>query len=159
MTLQSPATIMEESVEEFRTEDETKWTLNEILERKEWDGHTVSGIADLQLLYEYDMGNGWEHQINVLDRVDKSLHTALTVLPLEKAQQVLCIAGEGHLCAEDCGSELGWEDLKKDFKKSRGDEERKDWYKIMCANGDLKGLDPWKWDILDVNEQLERIKA
>lgn len=151
--------IMEEMVEDLRTQDENKWTLGDVLEKKEWDGQTISGIADLHLLYEYDMGDGWEHQINVLGRADKGLHTALTAYPPEKAQQILCIAGEGHPCAEDCGSEPGWEDLKKEFKKSRGDKERKDWYKTMCANGDPKGLDPWKWDMLDVNEQLEKIKA
>lgn len=159
LTLQSRMSIMEEMVEDLRTQDENKWTLGDVLEKKEWDGQTISGIADLHLLYEYDMGDGWEHQINVLGRADKGLHTALTAYPPEKAQQILCIAGEGHPCAEDCGSEPGWEDLKKEFKKSRGDKERKDWYKTMCANGDPKGLDPWKWDMLDVNEQLEKIKA
>jgi hypothetical protein len=40
---------------------------------------------------------------------------------------VICLAGEGHPCAEDCGSPGGWEDLKSLFKKGRKDPEgRKD---------------------------------
>ncbi|KAL9023989.1 MAG: hypothetical protein Q9196_006837 [Gyalolechia fulgens] len=140
-------------------EDENKWTLRDVLERKEWNGQTVTSVADMHLIYEYDMGDSWVHQINVLGRADKGMHTALTGFPPEKAQQVLCIAGQGHPCAEDCGSMPGWEDLKNAFKKSGGDKELKDWYKNMCANGDKKGLDPWKWDMFDVNEGLESIEA
>ncbi|KAI4170591.1 MAG: hypothetical protein LQ343_004823 [Gyalolechia ehrenbergii] len=158
LTLQS-GTSMDEEDDEDDTEDENRWTLRDVLERKEWNGQTVASAADMHLIYEYDMGDGWEHQINILGRADKGLHSALTGFPPEKAQQVLCIAGEGHPCAEDCGSEPGWEDLKNAFKKPRGDKEQKDWYKNMCANGDKKGLDPWKWDMLDVNERLENIKA
>lgn len=65
---------------------------------------------------------------------------------------------QGHPCAEDCGSTPGWENLKASFKK-RGDADgQKAWYKQVCANGDPKGLDPYKWDISDVNDELAKIK-
>ena len=35
---------------------------------------------------------------------------------------------------------------------------RKAWYKESCANGDPKGLDPFKWSILDVNDDLAELK-
>jgi hypothetical protein len=35
----------------------------------------------------------------------------------------------------------------------------KGWHKTSCANGDPKGLDPYKWDIFDVNDELAKIKA
>ena len=73
--------------------------------------------------------------------------------------KVLCIGGEGHPCAEDCGSEPGWEDLKNAFKKPRGNKWRREWYKTACANGDPKGLDPYKWDILEVNDQLREVEV
>lgn len=139
-------------------EDESKWTLRDVIEKEEWDGKPVSK-ADVHLMYEYDMGDGWEHQIQLLGRAEKGLHAALTGLPEEKAQKVLCVSGEGHPCAEDCGSEPGWEELKKAFTKQKGDRELKEWYKNVCANGDRKGLDPWKWDLMDVNAELEMIKA
>jgi len=49
--------------------------------------------------------------------------------------------------------------LKAAFKKKNDPDGRKAWYKNMCANGDKKGLDPWKWDIFDVNDSLTNIKA
>jgi hypothetical protein len=67
---------------------------------------------------------------------------------------VVCLGGEGHPCAEDAGGAGGWEDLKALFKKRGDPEGRNDWYKHSCANGDKKGLDPYKWSILDVNDGL-----
>lgn len=139
--------------------DESKWTLRNVIEKEEWKGKPVASKADLRITYKYDMGDGWEHQIQLLGRAEKGLHAALTGLPEEKAQKVLCVSGEGHPCAEDCGSEPGWEELKKAFTKPKGDRELKEWYKNVCANGDRKGLDPWKWDLMDVNAALEKIKV
>ena len=140
-------------------QDENEWTLRDALEKKEWDGDNVASPAEIKLLYRYDMGDDWEHQINFLGRADRGLHSALTGLPGEKAQKVLCIAGEGHPCAEDCGSGSRWQGLKDAFTRPRRDKDLKEWYKNQCTNGDPKGLDPWKWDILDVNEKLECIEA
>ncbi|KAL8916009.1 MAG: hypothetical protein Q9208_008740 [Pyrenodesmia sp. 3 TL-2023] len=155
LTLQSA-----EHIDELgrKTVDENKWTLRDVIEKEEWEGKPVASKADIHITYEYDMGDGWEHQIQLLGRAEKGLHAALTGLPEEKAQKVLCVSGEGHPCAEDCGSEPGWEELKKAFTKPKGDRELKEWYKNVCANGDRKGLDPWKWDLMDVNAALENIK-
>ncbi|KAL8664376.1 MAG: hypothetical protein Q9202_003065 [Teloschistes flavicans] len=75
-------------------------------------------------------------------------------------QRIFCVAGEERPCVGDCGSPGGWEDLKKAFRKSGGEEEeeRRKWYEHACANGDAKGLDPYKWDILKVNKELKKIK-
>ena len=44
-------------------------------------------------------------------------------------------------------------------KKGKKDPEgRKEWYKKYCANGDPKGLDPYKWSVVDVNDALAEIK-
>jgi hypothetical protein len=66
---------------------------------------------------------------------------------------------QGHPCAEDCGGSGGWESLKDAFKKKGDAEGRKKWYKQGCGNGDPKGLDPWKWDVFDVNDELAKIKG
>ena len=52
-----------------------------------------------------------------------------------------------------------FEHLKELFTQPRkkDPDDRKGWYKDQdegCGNGDPKGLDPWKWDILDVNDGL-----
>jgi hypothetical protein len=65
--------------------------------------------------------------------------------------------GQGHPCAEDIGP--GWENLKKVFRGGKDAEGLREWYKSECVNGDPTGLDPYKWDILDVNDALEEIKA
>lgn len=44
-------------------------------------------------------------------------------------------------------------------KKGKKDPDgRKEWYKKYCANGDPKGLDPYRWSILDVNDALAQIE-
>jgi hypothetical protein len=68
---------------------------------------------------------------------------------------------QGHPIAEDCGSYPGWEAVKEVFTKprSRDPEDLKNWYKTCCANGDPKGLNPYQWSILDINDDLEQIRV
>ena len=133
--------------ERYRLEHD--YTLADILEHPEYKGKTY-------LTYEYDYGDSWQHEIIVLGRADPTLRNALGGVP----HKAFCIAGEGHPCAEDAGSYPGWEDLKDLFtKKGKKDPEgKKEWYKRLCANGDPKGLDPYRWSILDVNDALQEIK-
>ncbi|KAI4270991.1 MAG: hypothetical protein LQ337_006324 [Flavoplaca oasis] len=139
-------------------QNEKNWTLCDVFERKEWETEDgTKTTAQIQLRYEYDMGDGWDHQIVLLGRAEKGLHDVLG--GGGDAPKILCIGGEGHPCAEDCGSAPGWEDLKDAFKKQKGDRSRREWYKTMCANGDPKGLDPYKWDILEVNDQLRTVEV
>ncbi|KIX01186.1 uncharacterized protein Z518_08911 [Rhinocladiella mackenziei CBS 650.93] len=103
----------------------------------------------VEVSYEYDHGDGWDHEIAFLGRADPILRKSM-MIPED--------IEVGHPCAEDCGGEPGWEDLKAAFKKRNDPEGKREWYKTICANGDPKGLDPFKWDILDVNDQLCEIK-
>ena len=154
-----------------KPQSEAAWTLRDVYEREEWTHkayNAISGAEDeklnvkhpkkdlrLGITYEYDMGDSWEHQIILMGRADPGLHRTFGV---EGDVPVMCLGGEGHPCAEDCGSADGWEDLKAAFKKQKGSKERKDWYKTVCLNGDPKGLDPYEWDILGVNDELQKIK-
>ena len=141
---------------EPKPQDEGNWTLADVFEKTEWANGKKGKLGDgtLTLQYEYDMGDSWEHEIMLLGRAQPGLHRSFG---LQSEANVLCLDGQGHPCAEDCGSEPGWENLKTQFKKQRGDKDLKDWYKNMCANGDEKGLDPWKWSMLDVNDELQRV--
>ncbi|KAL9110973.1 MAG: hypothetical protein Q9227_004588 [Pyrenula ochraceoflavens] len=107
--------------------------------------------------YEYDHGDSWEHQITCLGQAHSGLRQALGGIE----QDFFCITGEGHPCAEDCGGPPGWDSLKELFtKKGKKDPEGlRDWYKETCLNGNRKGLDPYKWDILDVNDALQPFKV
>jgi hypothetical protein len=128
---------------------DSDYTLADIYDSEEYKGK-------VEVSYEYDHGDSWDHAIIFLGCTDPGMWKQMHI-PNELL--VICLAGEGHPCAEDCGSSGGWEDLKSLFKKGRKDPEgRKDWYKQRCANGDLKGLDPYKWDIVEVNRMLTKIK-
>lgn len=129
---------------------DTEYTLGDIYDSEEYKGK-------VSVSYEYDHGDSWEHAIIFLGRADPILRTQMNI-PAD--MQAVCIGGEGHPCAEDCGSTPGWEDLKKLFKRGGRDPDgTKQWYKTQCANGDPKGLDTYKWDIFEVNDALVEIKA
>ncbi|KIW21994.1 uncharacterized protein PV07_12602 [Cladophialophora immunda] len=127
----------------------SKWTLSDVFEEEQY--------RFTNLLYEYDHGDGWEHVITLVGIEDPGFRKAM-MLEAEY-DSALCFAGEGHPCAEDCGGEPGWEDLKQIFAKkgSRAKDGRKNWYKTYCANGDAEGLDPYRWDMLDVNAKLQNL--
>ena len=133
-----------EEGEEMKAESTV--SLADVFENDSYKGRT-------SMIYEYDMGDSWEHEIVLVGRADAALGKRMGI-----EQKIVCIAGEGHGCAEDCGSIPGWEDLKAAFAKPRGDKFLREWYKDTCANGDAKGLDPWKWDILKINEGLSLVR-
>ena len=144
---------------EPKPQAEADWTLEDVFEKQDWkdeEGNPIEADGPIQLQYEYDMGDSWQHQITLLGRADKHLHESLGG---KGAPKGLCLGGEGHPCAEDCGSEPGWQNLKDAFKKARGDKDLKEWYKRTCSNGDPKGLDPYKWDILKVNDGIGKLFA
>lgn len=143
-------------------QDEANWRLCDVFEKKQWDGEdgkpvgTGPGEGQITLRYEYDMGDGWMHIITPLGRAQKNLHGDVGC----RDMPVLCLGGEGHPCAEDSGGRCGWANLKRIHQKkrcNREDKEFKDWYKNDCSNGDPGGLDPYRWDILDVNTKLTEI--
>ncbi|TEY83836.1 hypothetical protein BOTCAL_0024g00450 [Botryotinia calthae] len=117
------------------------------------DAYENEKYESLEMEYEYDHGDSWIHEIIFLGKELKNVRKAMAIPPQLK---VVCMAGEGHPCAEDCGGEPGWEDLKRVFKGRKADS-RKNWYKTSCANGDPKGLDPYRWDMMEVNHALSEL--
>ncbi|CAF9918078.1 MAG: hypothetical protein HETSPECPRED_003661 [Heterodermia speciosa] len=134
--------------DEFASDDqkESEWTLADVYEKPEWKDRA-------QIEYEYDLGDGWHHILALLGRATPGTHAQFGVPDDAK---VVCLGGQGHAVAEDCGGSAGWEELKKAFRNPRraANRDRVEWYKYGCANGDPGGLDPYKWDILDTNEAL-----
>ncbi|KAL8792430.1 MAG: hypothetical protein Q9195_004963 [Heterodermia aff. obscurata] len=126
--------------------DESKWTLADVYEKPEWKDRA-------QIEYEYDMGDSWHHVLALLGRATPGTHAQFGAPDDAK---VVCLSGQGHPVAEDCGSSIGWEDLKIAFKNPgrAGNRDIVKWYKDECLNGDPGGLDPYKWDILDTNDDL-----
>ena len=95
-----------------------------------------------KLIYEYDFGDGWEHELLVEQ-----------VLPAEKGKRYpLCLAGQRACPPEDCGGPWGYEHLLEVLSdpKHEDHEEIREW---------LGGpFDPEAFDLDEVNRMLRRIR-
>ncbi|GME32174.1 putative zinc finger mynd-type protein [Neofusicoccum parvum] len=119
-----------------------------------------------EVMYEYDFGAGWSHEIVLLGEAkgpEEEFAKRQLGEGVVEGQRVWCVGGEGHPCAEDCSGSTCWEELKRAFAVAGDDgvgasgcsaAEWRDWYKTRCANGEQEDLDPWKWDIRNVNQKL-----
>src|SRR4030042_2123080 len=71
----------------------------------------ISGKGN-KFIYEYDFGDGWEHEIEV----EK-------VIPAEKGKySPVCLEGEKACPPEDCGSTPGYEEILKALKDKKNPE-------------------------------------
>ncbi|WPB07411.1 uncharacterized protein RHO25_012072 [Cercospora beticola] len=87
--------------------------------------------------YEYDMEDGWEHDITFLGTTDDEEFSDMqTVHPDRPGQEVVCLEAKGHPVAEDCGGVYGWERLKKSFSTPDGPDAAhlRQWYTNQCVN-------------------------
>ena len=137
-------------IDELRPDcKESEWTLADVYEKPEWKDRA-------QIEYEYDMGDSWHHILALLGRATPGTNAQFGA---PNDAKVVCLGGQGHPVAEDCGSWMGWEDLKNAFKNPRraGNRDLVKWYKDDCLNGHPGGLDPYKWDILDTNDDLREV--
>ena len=74
-----------------------------------WGGSRLWREQPAKIIYEYDMGDGWEHEIEFLGSSDWFEDGLDAGRP---GQEVVCLEGEGHPAAEDCGGPYGWEGYK-----------------------------------------------
>jgi hypothetical protein len=110
--------------------------------RKVWDEHGLplhvlvqKGIDDFT--YEYDFGDGWEHEIVIEKHLDAD----------PKLKYPVCVEGERACPPEDCGGIPGFYS-KLEALKNRDDEEYED---IRDWMGDF---DPEKFSVRQVNRAL-----
>lgn len=68
-------------------------------------------------LYEYDYGDGWEHEIVLEDILPKR----------EKVKYPVCLAGELACPPEDCGGVPGYYDCIEAIKNQDNSDDRLDW--------------------------------
>ena len=110
-----------------RVRDENTALLSHVIRRQ---GQTFS--------YEYDFGDGWQHEI----KVEK-------ILPFDPARRLpVCLEGAWACPPEDCGSYPGYEDVLRVLAKSptAADRELREWV------GDD---DPEAFDLEAVNRRLQ----
>lgn len=98
-----------------------------------------------KLLYEYDFGDGWIHELT-LEAIDD-----------KKDKNVVCLSGKGACPPEDCGGDWGYEDMKEIFKMSPDSEQAqnlRDW--LGLEEGE--NWDSAVFDINEVNALLKKIR-
>lgn len=91
-----------------------------------------------KMIYEYDFGDGWEHEI-LLEKV----------LPFDKARVLpVCVAGKMHCPPEDCGGVWGFEEMIEILKQPKHPEYNNymEWLE--------DDFDPASFSIDEVNEGL-----
>ncbi|MBS4027687.1 MAG: plasmid pRiA4b ORF-3 family protein [Ignavibacteriales bacterium] len=97
----------------------------------------------MQIMYEYDMGDSWLHEL-VFEKI----------LEKEKGKYYpVCIAGEKNCPPEDCGSLPGFYNMLDTLKKKKGKE-----YKELMEwlGGEYN---PEEFDLVIVNENLKDYKS
>ena len=93
------------------------------------------------LVYEYDFGDGWEHELKIEKRTSA-----------EKSQNyAICRAGKRACPPEDCGGPLGYTQLL-DALRDPKHEEHEDMLEWM---GD--DFDPEAFDLDEINRELRRL--
>lgn len=115
--------------EEIR--DERKVKLNQLM-----------SVPQQTLVYEYDFGDGWEHQV-VLEKL---------LAPVPDVTYPRCTAGKRACPTEDCGGIWGYANFLEaiaDANHSEHDE------LLKWAGG---SFDPEQFDIATVNQALRRVR-
>ena len=89
--------------------------------------------------YEYDFGDGWEHEI----KLEK-------ILPVEKGQRLpVCVAGKRACPPDDCGGVGGYYHILEAIE----DPENPEYEEILYWLGE--SFDPEEFDLQEVNEILK----
>ena len=97
--------------------------------------------ADSAFSYDYDLGDGWEHLVEVE-----------AVVPFDPSEPPLaCLGGAGACPPEDCGGPAGYEHLL-DALVDPDDSEHDD---VIRWLGD--SFSPEEFDLAAINRRLERL--
>ena len=102
----------------------------------------VSRVKD-KLIYEYDFGDSWEHEL----LVEK-------ILPLEEGKRYpVCLTGKRACPPEDCGGIWGYASLLEAIRDPEHPEheEMVDW-----VGGEF---DPEAFDLDEVNRELQNLTS
>ena len=120
------------SPEEFEVED--------TLDSRKVKLKKIFKKVESKVLYEYDFGDNWEHEIILED----------IIIEDENGYIPACLDGEGNCPPEDCGGTWGYIDLLKTISNRKHED-----YKSMMEWLGGK-FDPRFFDKEQVNQQLKQ---
>ena len=113
------------------------WDLDKILDDGTIAIQNLGLSVKDKILYEYDFGDGWEHEL-LLEKI----------LPAEERGVPVCLKGARSCPPEDCGGPWGYENLLKALKDPE-DEEYVSWKEWLPED-----FDPEHFDLEGVNNRL-----
>ena len=100
----------------------------------------VAGEVKTKFIYEYDFGDGWEHDV-VVEKI----------LPYDSGVKYpVCLGGARACPPEDCGSFPGYMGILEALKAPKKSDEQKE---LLEWLGD--GYDPERFDVAEVNGRLQ----
>jgi len=102
----------------------------------------LAPIVKSKFIYEYDFGDGWEHEIKVV-KIGP---------PVEGMNYPVCLAGELACPLEDCGGILGYYDMIEALKNARHKQHKEF---IEWVGGKF---DPEHFDLEKVNASLAELR-
>lgn len=115
----------------------------EIMNEKRYTVADLASVAKKKFIYEYDLGDGWQHEV-VLEKI----------LPPDSAfKHPVCVAGANACPPEDCGGIPGYYRLLEILADPKHPEhqEMKEWVG--------EKLDPERFDLNSANSGLKQLKA
>jgi len=100
-----------------------------------------------RIRYAYDFGDGWEHDIELEQRLTGDAGKRVPT----------CLAGKGACPPEDCGGPWGYADLKDALADPRHEdhEDMRDWLGLDSA----EDFDPAACDLGEINDVLNMTLA
>jgi hypothetical protein len=116
---------------------------SETLNEKHYTIADIAPGAKKKFIYEYDFGDGWEHEI-VVEKV----------LPPDAGfKRVICVAGENACPPDDCGGIGGYYEMLKIIADPKHPDHghMKEW---LGGERDLA-----RFDLDETNDALKRFKA
>jgi Plasmid pRiA4b ORF-3-like protein len=113
--------------------------------RKVSEGILLSSLfarAGAKLLYEYDFGDGWQHELLLEE-----------IMTGDESFRPICVAGKGNCPPEDCGGPYGYAELLEALRDPRHPEHS--WYQDWLG----QDFDPNYFSVEDINQRLARKRA
>jgi Plasmid pRiA4b ORF-3-like protein len=115
-------------------------------ERRVSLGELIGGVGD-RLVYTYDFGDDWEHEIVVEELLDAD----------PKVHYPVLVAGKGACPPEDCGGPWGYAELKEILADPTHDRHQEvlDWLGLDAGSA----FDPGAFDADEIEEELALSRA
>ncbi len=120
--------------------------MDELVDLNE-ERYTLDGVFAARakkMLYTYDFGDNWEHEITVEKRE-----------PASPADEIpVCLAGKRAGPPDDCGGPWGYGDLLESAKDPESER-----YEELMEWMDLDSMDPEEFDLPRANVRLAKVWA